>query len=125
MANYENVDHQSRRFLLGDNEFRTGVVTVPAGTTYSEGTILQTSSGKFVASEAGEAEVGIAVLCEDVTNRGSSSADIAVRALISGKVNKAQLKVGSSAATDVQADALRQWGIVALNVNEVGQTDNA
>lgn len=125
MANYSNVNHESIRFLLGNNEFKAGLVTVPSGADYKEGTILQTVSGKFVASAGESNETGLAVLVEDVANTGSSSADIPVRVLISGKVNKAVLKVGSSAATDAQADALRNWSIVALKVTEVGQTDNA
>ncbi|MCQ2087875.1 MAG: hypothetical protein MJZ37_07465 [Bacilli bacterium] len=119
MANYEVIEHKSVRIGLGENEFRTGVLTVAGNTTVKAGTIVQTVEGKFVASAGGSNEVGMGVLVDDVINSGNSSADIPLRVLISGRVNSKALLVGSSAATAVQADSLRNWSIVAVPVTEM------
>lgn len=119
MANYTTENHNSVPFLLGDNEFRTGLLTVPASTTYKVGTIVQTVDGKFVASAGGSDEVGVGVIVDDEVNESVNPANVSIRVLISGKVNESFLKVGDNKATAVQADALRKWGIVALKVNEL------
>lgn len=123
MANYVNTEHSSVRIALGDNEFRTGVITLAAGVTAKAGTIVKTVSGKFVAATGADDETGLGVIVEDETNSGSASADIPTRVLISGKVNEKALLLSGTAATTAQADALRQWAIVPVVVNEFGRNE--
>lgn len=124
-GNYENRAHDNVILLVGDNEFETGLLTVPANTTIAAGTIVQKSSGKFVLSEGGANEVSLAVVVTPEANSTGSGVDVPCRVAISGKVNKAMLKVGSSAATAAQTDLVRKFGLVPVKVTEVGAHDNA
>lgn len=124
-GNYENRAHDNVILLVGDNEFETGILTVPANTTIAAGTIVQKASGKFVLSEGEATEVSLAVVVTSETNATGSNVDIPCRVAISGKVNKKALKISSAAATDAQADLVRKFGLVPVVVNEVGKHDNA
>lgn len=125
-GNYQNVEHKSIRIALGDNEFKTGLVTVAANSTLKAGTIVKTVNGKFVPVTGSEetAPEGLGVLVDELTNGTASNADVAYRVLIAGRVNQNALLIGSSAATAAQADALRQWSIVPLTVTEMGKSEN-
>ena len=125
MANYSNENHSSREVLLGNNQFRTGILTVPANTTISEGEMLQTASTKFTRYTGASGEVGVCVMVGTEVNSTSSAVDVPVRVCIAGLVDQKLIKVGASAATAVQADVLRNYGIIPVVVNQVGQLDNS
>ena len=123
MANITSVDYKNPPFALGDNFYEEATVTVPSG-GLERGTILvrDTSTNKFAVATALTLVngAGIAILREDVENTTASAADVHIRVMISGHVNRGLLaKIGDTALTDVQADILRGQGFIVEKVAEV------
>ena len=123
MANITSVDYKNLPFALGDNFYEEATVTVPSG-GLERGTILvrDTSTNKFAVATALTlvSGAGIAILREDVENTTDSAADVHIRVMISGHVNRGLLaKIGDTALTDVQADILRGQGFIVEKVAEV------
>lgn len=117
---------------LGGGQFRDNLLTFAGAATVAEGTILarDSVSGKLVPFVKGGTtnEDGIpkAVLTYDVTAAGAG--DESVRAMVSGDVRKERLIInadgdGSNVDTAV-LDQLRDFGLVAVDVNELGGLDN-
>jgi len=123
-GNYQNTEHNNVPFLLGCNEFKSAVVTIPQGKEIAEGEILQLVEGKMVSSAGGADEKGLAIMVGTEKNDGSAPKDVACRVCISGRVNKNVLTIGGEKATDVQVDVLRNWSIVPVTVVPCGQADN-
>jgi hypothetical protein len=132
---------ENKSLFLGNNEFETGLLTVPAETTIPAGALLKRVDNKFapvldtspVQVEAGDANVSIpgvpadvpvAVNPVEVKNPGSSPADIPFRALVSGKVRSDMLSVNGQPITAAQADMLRVYGIIPRRVNDISRTEN-
>ena len=123
-GNYENKEHNNVPFLMGCNEFKSVILTVGAGGKIAEGEILQLVDGKMIPSAGGASEKGLAVMVGTEENTTESSKDVACRVCISGRINKNVLTIGGQKATDAQADVLRNWSIVPVNVVPCGQSDN-
>lgn len=132
MANIriENVD--TGNVGLGGGQFGDTLLTFAGAATVAEGTILarDSVSGKLVPFVKGGTtnENGIpkAVLTYDVTAAGAG--DKSVRVMVSGDVRKERLIInadgdGSNVDTAV-LDQLRDFGLVAVDVNELGGLDN-
>lgn len=132
MANIriENVDIGS--VGLGGAEFRDNLLTFAGAATVAEGTILarDSVSGKLIPFVKGGStnEDGIpkAVITYDVTAAGAG--DESVRAMVSGSVRKERLIINADGdGSNVDAavlDQLRDYGIVAVDVTELGGLDN-
>lgn len=122
--NYRNTNHHHSPLLLGDNYFATVTLTVPNQTSILPGEILEKKDGKFVSARHPYTG-NLAVLVEEQTNRTNNPVDVSVRVMVSGRINRQKLTVSGNAATEDQADGLRNWGILPLKVNEIGMLDNA
>lgn len=112
---------------LHGGEFRDELLVFAATDTFVKGTILGriTASGKlapFATGASNGSEVPVAVLTYDVSRVGAG--DVAIRALEKGVVNKNRLVIDAdgdgSNITNAILDQLRDMGIVALDVAELG-----
>lgn len=124
-----NVDWGS--VILQDAKFRDELLTFGAAGTVKEGTILarDTASGKlvpFASAGTGGAEVPKAIVTYDVT--ASAAGDVAIRAGVAGGFRKERLVIDAdgddSNVTDAILDQLRDYGLVPVNVSELGILDN-
>lgn len=118
--------------ILQDAKFRDELLTFGAGGTVKEGTILarDSVSGKLVPFVVGGAtnENGIpkAILTYDVT--ATAAGDEAIRAGVAGGFRKERLVIDAdgdaSNITDAILDQLRDYGLVPVDVQELGILDN-
>lgn len=107
---------------LGDNEFKTGVINVPANTTIKKGVVLKRDGTKF-APVVNSSDKPIAVNPFDVPNTTNTAADLSIRAIISGPVRADLLTINGEATTDAQNDMLRDMSIVPVDVNDISRTE--
>jgi hypothetical protein len=135
---------ENKTLLLGNNEFETGLLTVPAGATIPAGALLKRVNDKFapvlntapVQINVGDssainvpvpgvpADIPIAVNPVEIKNPGASPADVPFRALVSGKVRQDMLSVNGQPVTAAQADMLRVYGILPRRLNDISRTEN-
>jgi hypothetical protein len=108
---------------IGNNVFEQGVISVAAGATVKAGTVLKRSGAAFAACDGTQGEVPLAVVPFDLTNGGASAASMGFRALTGGMVRKDLLALNGEAITKAQADALRDYGIVAADVTDVSRVN--
>lgn len=118
--------------ILQDAKFRDELLTFGAGGTVKEGTILarDSVSGNLVPFVVGGAtnENGIpkAIVTYDVT--ATVAGDVAIRAGVAGGYRKERLVIDAdgddSNITDAILDQLRDYGLVPVNVAELGILDN-
>lgn len=132
MANVEitNIDLGSVIFESG--EFRDGLLTFAGEGVVLSGTILarDSVSGNFVPyvidGVANENGIPKAVLTYDVA--AEAAGDIAIRAMVSGKVRTQRLIVDAdgddSNITEEVLEQLRDYSLVAVDVQELGRFDN-
>jgi hypothetical protein len=90
-------------------------------------TLTVAADGKLVpynpATGAGGEQYPVAVLTYEVTK--ASSGDAPIRALVAGEVNKTRLVIDAGTTiTNAHLDALRDIGIVPINVQQLGSLDN-
>jgi hypothetical protein len=125
---------------LGNNKFMQGVINIPSGSTVKAGTILKRENGKFaVATDTppnpgnpaagggwetppSPGDIPLAVMPLDLKNEGAA-ADIGFRALIGGMVRRDLLNINGESITDAQADALRDYGIIAVASKDVSRVN--
>lgn len=129
-----NVDCGSVFLESSVTGFQPDELTVPANTTYKEGTILARSSAteKLVAFVDGgvTAENGIpkTVLSYDVENDTSAPLDVPVRVAVEGKVRKPRLRIHpaitDAGVTRVIEDQLRVYKIIPTNTSDLSMLDN-
>jgi hypothetical protein len=111
----------SRVVGIGYNIFEGGKINVTAGSTISAGTLLKRlANGNFAV--AGASDAPIAVMPFDLVNTGTVAADMGFRALVSGQVRKDMLTLGGAAITKAQGDALRDYGIIAVDSVDMSRT---
>lgn len=106
------------RFTITD-----GSTDFAAGDT---ATLTVAADGKLVpfnpAGAAGE-QIPVAVLTYDVTK--ASSGDVAIRALVCGKVNKTRLVIDAGGSiTNAICDQLRSISIIPIDVQQLAELDN-
>lgn len=120
----KNIDNTA--FLLGNNEFESGVITLAAGAKVDLGDMLKRDSGtgKFSKVTDTSTEIPVALATCDLTNTGSASKDYAARVLIGGKVDASFVTVNSVAATKAQYDMVRSYGIIPVPTAEINMKDN-
>jgi hypothetical protein len=139
---------KNKTLFLGNNEFETGLLTVPAETVVPAGALLKRAGDKFApvvntdttpgtpgtpSSDGGwttsptdpvPGDVPVAVTPAEIKNSGGSPADIPFRALVSGKVRLDMLSVNGQPITAAQADMLRVYGILPRKLNDVSRMEN-
>lgn len=118
--------------LLDSGEFRDELITFTGADTFAAGTILarDSVSGKLVPFVKGGTtnENGIpkAVLTYDVTAAGAG--DVSARVAISGSFRKEELIIDADGDdTNIDGaviDQLRDYGLIPVNVAELGIQDN-
>lgn len=132
MANPTITNVDTGSVALGDCTYESGLLTFAGADTFAAGTILARASNtqKWVLYVKGGSsnENGIprAVLTYAVTKDGSG--DLLVRPLVKGDVNKDRLIIdadgdGSNVDNSV-VDDLKDHGIMAVSVAQLGQVDN-
>lgn len=126
-GNFESVQHETDDLFLGDNKFKTAVVSVAAGKTLKDGYVLSRNATSGKLEEATSVDAGNAFILaarDDLSNSGESAKDFNVRVLVWGKVKRSAVTLSGTALTDAQADALRASGILAFDVTNTGKADN-
>lgn len=118
MANMTTQNNSYRQLLLGNNEFMS--VTVKGSGTIPAGTVLSFSNDSWGAGETGSI-TGAAIACDDIA---ATSSGVAARVCIAGRVDAKLLKVGESAASLADLNAVRSFGIIPVAVAQIGQLDN-
>tara|TARA_R110000772_G_scaffold268728_1_gene398237 strand:+ start:6531 stop:6932 length:402 start_codon:yes stop_codon:yes gene_type:complete len=132
MANSTITNVDIGNVVLQDADFRDELLTFGGAATVLEGTILarDSVSGKLVPFVKGGAtnENGIpkAIVTYDVV--GAGAGDVAIRAGVAGKYRKERLVIDAdgdaSNVDDVVIDQLRDYGLVPIDVQELGILDN-
>lgn len=132
MANSTITNVDTGNVVLQDADFRDELLTFGGAGTVLEGTILarDSVSGKLVPFVKGGVtnENGIpkAIVTYDVVAAGAG--DVAIRAGVAGKYRKERLVIDAdgdaSNVDDVVIDQLRDYGLVAIDVQELGILDN-
>jgi hypothetical protein len=136
------IHHPNNKSLfLGNNDFETGILVVPANTIIPAGALLKRIEDKFapvldtspVQITVGEENVSIpgvptdipvAVNPVEIKNTNTAAADIPFRALVYGKVRADMLSVNGRPITAAQADLLKGCGIISRRVNDISRTEN-
>lgn len=117
--------------VLRDCEFRDNTLAFTAAGTVLEGTLLARNgtSGKLVPYATGGADgVGtpIAVITYEASRE--SAGDLAIRACVKGSLRKQRLVIHAdgddSNITPAIIDSLRDFGIVAVDVEDSSALDN-
>ncbi len=132
MANITITNEDLAGIQMGDNVFRDELLTFAGAGTVKAGTILARDSAslKMVPFVKGGVtnENGIpkAVVVTEVT--AAAAGDIAIRSMISGKVRLDKLVIDADGdASNIDAaviDQMRDFTIIARNVDEVNVLDN-
>lgn len=132
MANLTITNVDIGNVILQDADFRDELLTFGGAATVLEGTILarDSVSGKLVPFVKGGVtnENGIpkAIVTYDVVAAGAG--DVAIRAGVAGKYRKERLVIDAdgdaSNVDDVVIDQIRDYGLVAIDVQELGILDN-
>jgi hypothetical protein len=112
---------ENKSLFQGNNEFETGLLTVPAEGSVPLGALLKRAAGKF--SVAVDAETPVAINPVEVKNPSDAPVDIPFRALISGRVRRDMLKFNGGTITDAQTDQLRQYGIIPKKATDLSWTE--
>lgn len=106
------------RFTITD-----GSTDFAAGDT---ATLTVAADGKLVPfnpAGAGGEQIPVAVLTYDVTK--ASGGDVAIRALVAGRVNKTRLVIDAGGTvTNKICDQLRSMSIIPINVEQLSELDN-
>lgn len=112
--------------MLANNRYRDEVYNFAAAGTLKAGTILaRATNGKLVAyvkAAVDETGVPLAVVGYDLI--ASAAGDMPFRPIVAGEVRKERLIIAADGnANNVDSkviDLLRSYGILPLNVNELG-----
>ena len=128
-GNMEAVTHGPDDLFIGDNEFASEVLSLAAGKSAKDGYILARNgtSGKLELASDVDGQRFILATREELKNEnasGGAAKDFYVRVCIAGSVKKSGVTIAGTALTAAQADALRASGILALDVTNIGKTDN-
>jgi hypothetical protein len=132
MANSTITNVDIGNVVLQDADFRDELLTFGGAGTVLEGTILarDSVSGKLVPFVKGgstnENGTPKAIVTYDVV--GAGAGDVAIRAGVAGKYREERLVIDAdgdaSNVDDVVIDQLRDYGLVPIDVQELGILDN-
>ncbi len=132
MANIQITNVDRGAVVIEDGKYRDDTLTLAGADTLAPGTILarDNTTGKLVLFVKGGVtnENGIpkAVLTYEVVTSGAG--DVSVRACVGGLVNKKRLVIdadGDDSNVDAAVlDQLRDYGISAVDVEQLAELDN-
>jgi hypothetical protein len=131
----------NRALQLGNGKFEQGTITVAAGATVKAGTILKRDGDRFAVAtdtlpDPGDpadgggwetpptpGDIPVAVMPFDLRNGTMEPLDMGFRALIGGSVRRDLLNLDGEPITNAQADALRDFGIIAVATTDVSRVN--
>ncbi len=127
MSNVVTTNIDAGNVILDNATHRDKTFTAPGAGTTPSGTVLATvtATGKLVpyaVAGSGGAAVATDVLTYDVVATGAG--DIPIRSMVSGRVRKERLLI-PGAVTEAVIAQLRLQTIIAVEVEELGDYDNA
>ena len=127
MSNLTITNNATRSLVIWDPVYDDDTIIDAGGETYPAGTLLGrlTASSKLTKYESGNAdgsEIPVAVLQDELVLVAAT--DTAVRPIIGGRVRRGDLLHDGSAITQLEADALRDFGIVPLTTTQLSELDN-
>lgn len=127
MATLEITNNDTRSLVVWDPVFDDDTIIDAGGETYPAGTLLGrlTASSKLTKYESGNSdgsEIPVAVLRDEIVL--AAATDTAVRPIIGGRVRRGDLLHAGSPITQLEADALRDFGIVPLTTTQIAELDN-
>lgn len=127
MATLEITNNDTRSLVVWDPVFDDDTIIDAGGETYPAGTLLGrlTASSKLTKYESGNSdgsEIPVAVLRDEIVL--AAATDTAVRPIIGGRVRRGDLLHDGSPITQLEADALRDFGIVPLTTTQIAELDN-
>mgnify|MGYP001115353131 CR=1 FL=1 len=128
MANLEIQNNKARSIQFWEPQFQTATAVFGGAATWPAGSVLGkiTASGKyarFAPSASDGSEIPIAVLTQDLESAGAG--DVKFNPLISGRVRFNDLLTNvDGAITDVHADQLRDFTIIAVKSQQLAELDN-
>jgi hypothetical protein len=132
MSNITITNNDLGSVVLERGQFRDGLLTFAGAGTLVEGTILARDSVSLnlvpfvVGGAVNENGIPKSVLTYDVTAEGAG--DIPIRDMVSGSVRKQRLVIdadGDDSNIDaVVIDQLRDYSLVAIDVQELNILDN-
>lgn len=114
--------------VMGNNEYEDGLLKFAGADTFVEGTILarDPSDDTWVPCDPDESdgtEIPSAILT--IETAALAAGNVSIRGMISGKVRLDKLVYDGGQDVDVATvDALRSYGILAVDVEETGVLDN-
>lgn len=130
MSNIEIEHHAPNGIIVKDPVYGDPQdLDFAAADTYAKGTILGrlTANSRltpFVSGGSGGAETPIAVLPEEVS--ATAAGQVKIRPLIGGIVKRGDLVIDAGTTiTQAHIDQLRDYGIVAQTVVQLGNQDNS
>lgn len=125
MSNFRAEDVNIGNVILGEAQHRDYLLTFAGADDFPSGTIVKQVGGKLVPYVVGDTDP-VSVLTYDVS--ATAAGDVAVRAMVSGRVRKELLIIDAdgdaSNVDDAVIDHLRNFGILAIDVNELNIPDN-
>ena len=125
MPNITITNNDLGGVVLSDASFRDELLDNFAPKTFSEGTILarSASTGNLVPFETdNDVNTPCAILTYEITR---DNGPISMRAMIAGKVRKERLVIDDGSTIDnIILDQLREYGLVAIDVQELNFLDN-
>lgn len=129
MANIEITNSKTTGIVVWDPVFENGIINESPGIVYLAGTILGRKSGSgdltaYALGNSDGSQVPVAVLQEDLIILDIDS--IFCRPIIAGRVRRVDLVVHGigTGITDVESDALCDYGIIPLNTTQFTELDN-
>jgi hypothetical protein len=126
--NIEITTNKTRGVVVWDPVFENETLLDAAGVTLAAGTLLGriTASGKlgyYASGNIDGTEIPVAVIQDEVVL--AAAVDTPCRPIIGGRVRRGDLIAhGVGAITDAEADALRDYSIIALKTNQLAELDN-
>lgn len=121
-----NTEINSSVVMLANNRYRDEIMTFAAPGTMPAGTLLsRTAAGKMVPYvKGGEGPLGVPVAVTGYELTAAATGDVPFRAIVAGELRKNYLIIAAdgddSNIDNSVLDALRNYGLVALDVHEMG-----
>jgi hypothetical protein len=128
MSNISITTNSPQGIVIWEPVYEDDTFTAPGAETWAAGTVLGriTASGKLTKYTSGAAdgsENPVAVLQDALEFTGAG--DLPGRPIISGRVRRQDLVAhGVGPLTIEEVDALRNYGIIALNTTQLAEFDN-
>ncbi|MGL4982809.1 MAG: hypothetical protein ACRC4W_08170 [Treponemataceae bacterium] len=111
----EKTTIEREHLLLGNNNFETSKILVPASSELPIGTVVFRDGDKFSKITTPATQVPAGVLASTITNGDASDITVSCRIVISGDVNKNMLKANDLPIGADFSDKLRNVSIIPID----------